>query len=88
MPSMQSWTTSELSQLPCEKYRTFAGVMRAYPELSRTGLHVVGVCRLAILAKSIGECVCNNCAQSPKEVMVGGAGPGAEGDAGLGVRTR
>ena len=88
MPIKQSWTASELCQLPCEKNRTFASVMRAYPELSMTGLHVVVVCRFAILAKSIGVCVYNKSAQSPREVMAGGAGPGAAGDEGLSVLSR
>ena len=65
MPNKQSWTARELCQLPCEKNRTLAGVMRAYPELSVTGLHVVVVCRFAILAKSIGVCVCAINAPSP-----------------------
>ena len=43
--------------------------------MSRTGLHVVGVYRFTILAKSIGVVVCSICAQSTKEVMVGGKGP-------------
>ena len=53
-----------------------------------TGLHAVGVCRFAILAKSTGVCVCIRCAQSTKEVMAGGARPGAVVDAGLGILTR
>ena len=55
-----------------------------------TGLHVVGVCRFAILAKSIarGVCVYSRCVQSTKEVMAGGARTGAAVDAGLSVLTR
>ena len=85
MPLKQSWTTRELCQLPCAKNRTVAGVMEAYPELSVTGLHVVSVCRFAMSAKSVGVCVCSKCAQSPKEVTAGGAGPIAGRDAGLSV---
>ena len=80
MPSKQSCTTSELCQFPCEKNRTFAGVIGAYPELSVTDGHVAGVCRFAILANSRGVCVCRSRAQSIKEVIAGRAGPGASVD--------
>ena len=80
MPSKQSWTANELCQLPCEKSRTFAGVIRAYPELSVIDGHVAGVCRFAILANSRGVCVCRSRAQSIKEVIAGRAGPGASVD--------
>ncbi len=75
MPFKQSSTTSELCQFPCEKNRTFAGVIRAYPELSVTDGHVAGVCWFAILANSRGVCVCRSRAQSVKDVIVGRAGP-------------
>ena len=88
MLSKQSWTTNELCQLPCEKNRTFAGVIRAYHELSMTDGHVAGVCRFAILANSRGGCVCRSRAQSIKEVIAGRAGPGASVDRALGGLAR
>ncbi len=84
MPSKQSWSANELCQLPCEKNRTFAGVIRAYPEMSMTDGHVAVVCRFAILC----VCVFLRDAQSIKEVMAGGAGPGAAVDPALDGWTR